>query len=94
MIDKYFTKATANLIWKEAIDSKGEVGALESDPLYNAQDTKIKNFNAGKPDIKDNKAEVPVNFQNFGEKQKITFALVKENSAWKIEDINTPMVIL
>lgn len=87
LVDKYFTKATADLIWKDAVDSKGEIGALDADPLYNAQDTEIKNFKVGQADINDNKAEVPVNFTNFGKKQKITFVLVKEKSTWKIEDI-------
>ena len=38
-VDQYFTKLLADLIWKDAHGSKGEVGALDGDPLYNAQDT-------------------------------------------------------
>ena len=87
LVDKYFTKTTADMIWKDAVDSKGEVGALGADPLYNAQDTEIKNFKVGQADIKVNKAEVPVNFLNFGKKEQVIFALVKEKDVWKIEDI-------
>ena len=88
-VDKYFTKATADLIWKDAksSESEGGVGALGADPLYDAQDTDIKNFKVGQAEIKDKSANVPVTFENFGKKQTINFALVKENDAWKIEDI-------
>lgn len=87
LVDKYFSKATADIIWKDAVDAKGEVGALGADPLFNAQDTDIKNFKIGAGEIKGDKAEVPVTFDNFGKKQKFNYALVKENGNWKIEDI-------
>lgn len=41
LINKYFAKALADLIWKDAMKAKGEVGALGADPLYDAQDTEI-----------------------------------------------------
>ena len=88
LVDKYFVKATADLIWKDAISSKGEVGALDGDPLYNAQDMEIKNFKIGEGEVKGDKAEVPVTFENFGKKNKLTYTLVKEGANWKIEDIN------
>ena len=87
LVDKYFVKATADLIWKDAVDSKGEIGALGADPLYNAQDTEIKNFKVGQAEIKGDKAEVPVEFENFGKKNKFIYAFVKESAGWKIEDI-------
>lgn len=90
LVDKYFTKATADLIWKDAISSKGEVGALEGDPLYAAQDMEIKNFAIGKSDIKGETATVPVNFTNYDKKQVVTFALKLVNGNWKIDDIKWP----
>ena len=87
LVDKYFAKSTADIIWKDAVDSKGEVGALGADPLYNAQDTEIKNFKVNQAEMKGDKAEVPVTFENFGKKQTFTYALVKESGNWKIEDI-------
>jgi len=38
-IYQYFEKDLADLIWKDAITSKGEVGVIDGDPLYDAQDT-------------------------------------------------------
>lgn len=88
LVDKYFTKSTADLIWKDAVNSKGEVGALEADPLYDAQDTDIKNFKVGQAKINGDSATVPVTFQNFGKKFTINFLLKQENGNWKIENIN------
>jgi hypothetical protein len=88
LVDKYFTKALADLIWKDATTSKGEVGALDGDPLYNAQDTEIKNFAVGRADVKDDAATVPVTFTNFGNKQTINFRLKRVKDAWKIDDID------
>ena len=87
LVDKYFDKSTADLIWKDAVNSKGEVGALDADPLYDAQDTGIKNFTVGQPKYEDGRAEVTVSFKNFGQKQKIIFLLVSKDGAWKISDI-------
>lgn len=87
LVDKYFTKATADLIWKDSTTVKEEPGALNGDPLYDAQDMEIKNFKIGQAAVKNKSAAVPVTFENFGEKKKITFSLVQENGTWKIEDI-------
>jgi hypothetical protein len=89
LVDKYFTKATADLIWKDATrKNQDEVGALDGDPLYNAQDTEIKNFKVGAAVIKNDKATVTVTFDNFGKKQTIQFLLAQEKNAWKISDID------
>ena len=87
VVDKYFTKPLADLIWKDATSSKGEVGAIEADPLYNAQDTEIKNFAIGKAEVKGDTATVAVTFTNFGDKKTITYALKQVGPAWKIDDI-------
>ena len=87
LLDEFFDKNLASLIWKDAVTSKGEVGALGADPLYNAQDTDIKNFVIHKPEYRDGKAEVAVSFANFGEKQRIVFELVSQKTGWKIANI-------
>lgn len=93
-IDKYFTKALADLIWKDAVASKGEVGALDGDPLYNAQDMEITNFKIGKPEYGEGNrsvADVAVTFKNFGEEKTVLFRLEKgKNKTWKISDILYP----
>src|SRR5215813_14997828 len=44
LLNKYFEKDLANLIWNDAVKSKGEVGVIDGDPLYDAQDMDIKHF--------------------------------------------------
>src|SRR5882724_2841248 len=43
LLDKYFSRTLADLLWQDARSSGGEVGALDGDPLFNAQDMEIKN---------------------------------------------------
>lgn len=89
-VDKFFEKRTADLIWKDAVEVNGEVGALGADPLYDAQDTDIKNLAIGQARLQNGRAEVPVTFENFGKKQNLTFTLVAADGAWKISDIRYP----
>lgn len=87
LVDKYFTKTLADLIWKDANNSSGEVGAIDGDPLYNAQDMEIKGFAIGKAEVKGEDAKLAVTFTNFGEKKTINYALKLVSNAWKIDNI-------
>lgn len=88
ILDKYFNKNLADLIWKDETTNNGELGVIDFDIFYNAQDSEIKSFAVGSPKITGDKATVPVTFTNFGEKKSLTYLLVKEKEAWKISDIN------
>lgn len=90
LIDKYFDKTLAELLWKDLTTQRDEVGVLDFDPFYNAQDTQIKNFRVGEPKIEGGRASVPVTFQNFDRQETLTYVLVRRNSTWKISDINYP----
>lgn len=87
-VDKYFDKTLADLIWKDAVESKGEVGALGADPLYNAQDSDIKKFAVRTVSQSDDRAEVAATFENFGQKQRIVYRLVAVGADWRIADID------
>lgn len=87
LLDTYFTKKLADLIWKDAVTSKGEIGALDADPLYNAQDMEIKKFAIQPATIQGNKATVKVTFENYGEKQAFVYLLTQEPNGWKIDNI-------
>ena len=87
LIDKYFDKTLADSLWKDLTTHKDEVGVLDFDPFYNAQDVQIKNLKVGEPKIEGDKANVPVTFQNFDRKETLNYALVRRNAAWKISDI-------
>ena len=87
LVDKYFTGALADAIWKEAMDSKpGEVGNLDFDPLYYAQDVHIKNFVVDKADENN---MVKVHFSNMGHPEVITFSLTTPNTSSKVYKIDS-----
>ena len=87
LVDKYFTKTLADLIWKDATSSNGEVGALDGDPLYNTQDPQIKNFAIGKATVTGLVATVPVTFTNGGHKEALMFELKQGSASWRIDNI-------
>jgi Protein of unknown function (DUF3828) len=87
LLDKYFTTSLAGMIWKDAVHSKGEVGALDGDPLYDAQDMEIKKFAIGKPVYEGGKARVNVTFENFAQPKSFTFTLINGRSGWRIDNI-------
>jgi hypothetical protein len=87
-LDLYFTKPLADLIWKDKQASKGEVGAIDGSPLYDAQDYEPKNLTVHPAKIKGDTATVLVTFTNYSESKKITFALARnEAGQWRIADI-------
>src|SRR5215813_1268420 len=88
LVDRYFVKALGDLIWKDAKTSKGEVGVIDGDPLYDAQDMEIKHFAIGKPAYENDKAKVAATFENFGEKKTVLFLLVNGPTGWRIDDID------
>jgi len=87
LLDKYFAPELANLLWQDARSSGDEVGALDGDPLFNAQDMEIKNFSiqagVGGPRM----VVVPVSFENFGQKHEIKFRLFSGGGTWRIANI-------
>jgi myo-inositol-1-phosphate synthase len=87
LVDKYFSEGLAQLIWKDAVSSKGEVGALDFDPRYDAQDIDIKKFWLQKSKFGKDEAEVVASFENMGHKTEITYSLVPTKMGWKISNI-------
>jgi hypothetical protein len=87
-IYNFFDQTLADLIWKEITETpEGEVGNLDFDPLYNAQDTKIANFQIGKPMVEGDTGTVLVTFRNFGQRMTIKFEMNKGNEGWKIKNV-------
>lgn len=86
-VDAFFTKPTADLIWKDSTSSKNEIGAIDFDPLYDAQDVEKKNFAIGKASLNGDTATVIATFNNYGEKKRITYLMKMQDGSWKIDDI-------
>ena len=44
LLDRYFIKDLADLIWKDALSAQGDLGALDYNPLFGSQDPQITNL--------------------------------------------------
>src|SRR4030095_13702876 len=86
-VDKYVARELANLLWQDAHSSGDEVGALDGDPLFNAQDMDIKNFSIQEGIGGPRMVVVPVSFENLGEKHEIKFRLFSGGGTWRIANI-------
>ena len=85
---KFFDQKLADLIWKDISETpEGELGNLDFDPLYNAQDTGITNFQIGKPVSAGDESTVLVSFRNFGQPTRITFQMHRNTEGWKIKNV-------
>lgn len=86
---RFFDQKLAALIWKDLTrPNQDEVGNLDFDPLYNAQDVRVKNFRVGAGVVKGFTATVPVTFMNYDQRVKIEFRLVNTKEGWKISNID------
>ena len=87
-IYKFFDQKLADLIWKDISETpEGELGNLDFDPLYNAQDTGITNFQIGKPVVEGDKSTVSVSFRNFGQRTRVKFEMHKGKEAWRVGNV-------
>ncbi len=87
-IYKFFDQKLADLIWKDITQTpEGEVGRLDFDPLYNAQDTGITNFQIGKAVVEGDKSTVLVSFRNFGQRTRIKFEMHNVKEGWRIKNV-------
>lgn len=96
VVDKYFRKDLADLIWKDAVAANGEVGAIDFDPLYGSQDPQISNFTIMETgwggDSKfgpDDEAVVQVTFKDSGKERMISYQFKQgQDKNWQIYDIH------
>jgi hypothetical protein len=87
--ERFFDENLAGLIRKDLTETpEGEVGHLDFDPLYNAQDMHITRFRIGTPAVEGDKATVHVTFNNYDRKENLKFLLVKTPTGWKISNID------
>ena len=86
-LPSYFYKPLLDLYLKDQEDSKGEVGKIDFDPLYNAQDFEISAFKLVVLPNKKGSAYVAARFKNIGVDQEIIFALQRTKMGWRIADI-------
>ena len=87
LLGAYFDRGLLSLFLKDQSESKGEVGKLDFDPLYDAQDFDIKDFSVAAAAEQKDSAEVAASFKNLGTSEKIVFLLSPTAQGWRITDI-------
>jgi len=87
LLGTYFDVGLLSLFLKDQSESQGEVGKLDFDPLYAAQDFEIKDFSVRLIAQQNNSAEVAAFFKNVGTREKIVFLLSDTAQGWRITDI-------
>lgn len=86
---RFFDENLARLIWKDLTETpQDEVGRLDFDPLYNAQDVHVTRFRVGAPAVEGERATVHVTFNNYDRKEDLKFLMVKTAAGWKISNID------
>lgn len=73
----------------EQSSSDDEVGGLDFDPFINAQDYDLKDLKIESDKVEGDKAIVVVSFFNFDAPTELTYSLVQEDGAWKVDDIES-----
>jgi hypothetical protein len=93
LLGRYFDAALLKLYLKDKREAKGEVGRLEGDPLYNAQDIEIKDFSISAPEAARGPSRsgietlVTVHFKNLGQPTRVIYVLSRTADGWRISDI-------
>ena len=87
LLGRYFDAALLKLYLKDRREAKGEVGRLDGDPLYNAQDIQISDFSASAPETVGAETRVTVHFKNLGKPVRMIYVLSRTADGWRIGDI-------
>ena len=87
LFSRYFNDELLKLYLKDKREAKGEVGRLDGDPLYNAQEVQITDFSISGPKITGGEALVTVRFKNIGKPTRVEYVLRHTIGGWKISDI-------
>jgi hypothetical protein len=87
LLDRYFDAALLKLYLRDRQEAKGEVGRLDGDPLYNAQDMEISHFSISSSEAAKGEAQVTVRFKNMGKAIRIVYVLIPASAGWRISDI-------
>jgi hypothetical protein len=98
LVERYFMKDLADMIWKDFVNAKGDIGAIDFDALFGSQDPQITDFKINKSgwaaDAKftdADKASVEVTFKDGGKKATVVFVFDQDKTKnWKISDIRYP----
>ena len=86
-LDRLFARDLTRAITKDG-KSKDEVGALDFDYRYGAQEWKIRGLKVATTAKELAGAEIEVRFRNFGKPNTVTYRMCLAKRGWRIADIS------
>lgn len=69
---------------------KGEVGALDGDPICDCQDFEISRVSVTAEAVRPHRARATAHFLNAGRRTTVRFDLVATADGWRIDNIHSP----
>jgi len=85
----FFTESLASALDQELNRADPEeLGKLDFDPFYNAQDTELGDLDFAVAKVSGNRTFAIARFSNFGEPIEIVYTVVQDGRGWRIHDID------
>lgn len=66
------------------------IGLLDFDIFVDGQDFDLSDVEIGRAAVSGDRATVEARFRNFGEPKRIVYGFVREDGAWKIDEVWSP----
>lgn len=90
LIDQFFIKSTADLIWRGASTSPGKLKRTKSNPLFNAPNESIKKMWVLPAAVAGSRAVVYVTFERNAKPEEIRIDMRQVAGRWRIMDMRYP----
>ncbi len=90
LIDQYFDKPTADLIWSDSQKASGKVNRAKINLLFNAPDAAVKKTWVEPAAVGGTKAVVFVTYQNSGKPEEVKIDLQQLAGRWRITEMYYP----
>jgi uncharacterized protein YecT (DUF1311 family) len=89
-LERTFDAPLAALIWRDKVDAMGEVGRMDANWLYDAQDDEVTNLRVETVENAGDRARVVASFAFPSEKRSIEFQLRRVRGGWRIVNVVYP----
>ncbi|SFE63038.1 hypothetical protein [Spirosoma endophyticum] len=90
LVDQFFAKPTADLIWSDALKSAGKVNRSKINLLFNAPDAAVKKTWVLPAIVGGSRAIVYVTFENKGKVEEVRIDMQQISGRWRITEMVYP----
>lgn len=90
LIDQFFIKSTADLIWRDASASPGKLNRTKANPLFNAPNESVKKMWVLPAAVAGSRAVVYVTFERKAKPEEIRIDVQQVAGRWRITDMLYP----